>query len=254
MSSDGYSCPDSGSFAFMGFPYGSAALTQYIDPNYNYVNYSRWLEDFFWSGYSLDMSVNDALNYASQMDFNQNFGDTMLHNSFTAIWPFWNTTSNSWYNATGPNSRLVLYGDGNIYLFGYWIIAGTASGGRMSGQGNAWNVHNIEGPSPDGQYGTVYGGNYGDAGYINGEFGGEAHGEIYLYGYSSPGYYSHLYVYVSDDGNNWNYVNDQYVTANSPYSIDVGTYSGNFKYISIVGYDDVGYSCCLNIDSVLVTP
>jgi hypothetical protein len=85
----------------------------------------------------------------------------------------------------------------------------------------------------------------------------EAHGHIEIYGYSGPGgYYSDLYVYVSDDNQNWYQVGSmQTITATSPYWIDVGTYSGNFRYIKIVGYDspDRWLSVCLWLDCVQVT-
>jgi len=80
----------------------------------------------------------------------------------------------------------------------------------------------------------------------------DAHGHIELYGYSAPGYYSHLYVYVSSDYQNWDLVASKTITTTSPYWIDCGT-SGNFIYIYILVYDS-GFSALLYVDSVRVTP
>jgi len=92
---------------------------------------------------------------------------------------------------------------------------------------------------------------------IVGSIGWEATGHVYLYGYSVWGFYSDLQVWVSNDYQNWDQVGyTQTITDTSPYWIDVGTPSGTFRYIAIVGYDspERWLSVCLYLDSVRVTP
>jgi hypothetical protein len=83
----------------------------------------------------------------------------------------------------------------------------------------------------------------------------EAHGHIYLYGYSYTGYYTHLYVYVSyyhDSG--WIHVSNQTVNPGSAHWIYCGSYGSNFRYIAIVAINDKGMSANLFVDSVKVIP
>jgi hypothetical protein len=114
------------------------------------------------------------------------------------------------------------------------------------------NPSGLCGPSPDGNFAYLYAGNYGDEAMIIANMNGEASGHVYLNGYSDSGYYSNLYVYVSNDGTNWYLLpnGDQIITANSAYYIDCGSYS-NFQYVAVVGYDS-GDSVSLHIDSVQV--
>jgi hypothetical protein len=83
----------------------------------------------------------------------------------------------------------------------------------------------------------------------------EAHGHIYIYGHSGSGYYSHVYTYVSYNNNNdWTQTSSQTISGTNDRWIDCGSYSGNFRYIAIVGIDDNGYSCNMFIDCVNVNP
>jgi hypothetical protein len=73
-------------------------------------------------------------------------------------------------------------------------------------------------------------------------------------GYSSPGYYSHLYVYVSYNNQDWDQVCSQTVYPGSVHSIDCGSYEDDFRYIAIVVYDDYGASGSVHVDAVSVVP
>lgn len=125
--------------------------------------------------------------------------------------------------------------------------------GTISGNGaaNAWN--NILGPGNDDSYAEIYGGNYGDAAAIGVQLNEQTSGEIYLYGYSYSGYYSHIYVYVSNDMQSFTPVSSGYVYPGSPQAIDIG-YASNFRYIYIAGFDDEGLSCRMEIDAISVVP
>ena len=79
--------------------------------------------------------------------------------------------------------------------------------GWISGQGNAWDGDKLKGPTNDNEFARIYAGNYGDAGGITAKMVGETYGYIYVSGYALSGYYnSHLYCYVSQNGQNWNLV------------------------------------------------
>jgi hypothetical protein len=122
------------------------------------------------------------------------------------------------------------------------------------GHGAVYNPTGIVGSSNDGNYAVIAGPNFGDGGNIVGWMNAEAHGHIYLYGYSAPGYYTHLYVFVSYNNNNdWSQTSVQTVYPGSAQWIDCGSYyGGNFRYIAIAAIDDNGMSANLYMDSVRV--
>jgi hypothetical protein len=112
MSDDGYDDADDGDFCYIGFPWGSASLNQTVDTeNYGDTYYHSWVEQFFYIALADDCTVNQALDMASYQCFGgQLFGETALHNNFTAIWP---------PLAPGINSTMAVYGNGNIHLYQY---------------------------------------------------------------------------------------------------------------------------------------
>ena len=84
MSSNGYAGPDSGAHCYIGFPWGSASLSQdganAIDnkSGYSDVTYGEFVADFFFAALSLHDSVYQALNYASDVCWNEPFGESNL--------------------------------------------------------------------------------------------------------------------------------------------------------------------------------
>ena len=147
----------------------------------------------------------------------------------------------------------IWQGDTGYY---YWIMDGYSpacisiitSFGTYAQGGISNPPTNIVGPQ-DGNYAYIYGGNSGDGGYIIGKMSSVTSGQICIYGYSSPGYYSDLHVYVSLDDQNWDQVGYLTISSSTPYWIYVGSYSYDFKYIGIAGYDS-GDSVFLHLDSV----
>jgi rhodanese-related sulfurtransferase len=118
------------------------------------------------------------------------------------------------------------------------------------GAGGCNNPNNAVG-SPDGNYAQLYGGNYNDGAFIVG-WVGDISGEVYIYGYSYSGYYTHLHVYTSYNNNyDWTEIGVFTVSSDSPQWIDCG-YGSNFRYIAIAGIDDNGMSARMEIDSVRV--
>jgi hypothetical protein len=128
MSGDGYASPDNGDFCYIGFHYGSAALTQCINCPYPYWH---WLEHFFAYALTNNWSVKQALNEASQQFYQENFGETPLYEGFTAIWPmFYSDPPGEWRppwygdpywhivpgKETGPG-QMKVYGNSNIKLY-----------------------------------------------------------------------------------------------------------------------------------------
>jgi hypothetical protein len=257
MSDDGYDDPDGGGFVYLGFPWGAAALNQSIAGSSQ--EYVYWVQDFFYFALSLDISVNQALDMASQARFGGlDFDETALHDDFDAIWPIWNGTQ--WNAPPYGNCTLAVYGNGNIHLYEYFVHNVNWYGG-YGGYGGYYYVNNpngIIGGSNDDQYTTLYAEGYDSQAMIIGSLeyylSNNAKGNIYLYGYSTPGYNSHIYVYVSYDYSNWYYVSDQWITQSSPGLISVGSYSSSFRYIAILVYNDYYTASSFNVDSVLVIP
>ena len=117
------------------------------------------------------------------------------------------------------------------------------------------NHEYLRGSSIDGNYAQIYCPNPPSMGQIIGTFNEEyVHGLLQIYGKTAPGgYLSDLYVYVSTDNQNWDYIGFRRITSTSPYWIDLGYVEDCFKYVAIVGYDS-GYSVNLYLDCVRVTP
>lgn len=113
-----------------------------------------------------------------------------------------------------------------------WEKTSTYGGGILQ------NPENIIGESHDGNYAHLICQSSGASARIVGLMNTEATGHIKVYCYSQPGYVSDLYVYVSGNGYNWYQVGSMIgVGQTSPGWLDIGTYSGNFRYIAICGYD-----------------
>lgn len=120
------------------------------------------------------------------------------------------------------------------------------------GAGSVTNPNNLIGAN-DGQYTTLYGGNRGDSGWIVGKMNTAAAGHVYIYGYSSTGYYTHLIVSTSSDGISWATLSSQTVNPTSgPYYINCGSTTYPFTYLKLTGTDDTGMSARLNVDAVHV--
>ena len=135
----------------------------------------------------------------------------------------------------------------------FWVSSITYT--QAYGSGAVNNPNGLIGSSNNGNYVQLWGGNPGDGGQIIGWMNQVAHGHIYLYGHSGSGYYTHLYTYVSYNNNNdWTQTSVQTVSGTNDRWIDCGSYSGNFRYIAIVGIDDTGNSANIFIDSVKVQP
>ncbi len=122
MSQFGYNDSDTGNYCFIGFPWGSASLSQSIEHD-SQLTYSAWMGQFF--GYALHygMTVRDALDTASQTLFTYDFGSMDLYTNFTARWPMYlyNETIEDydWTDNGGyVNSTLAIYGNSNMYLRG----------------------------------------------------------------------------------------------------------------------------------------
>jgi hypothetical protein len=241
MSNDGYNNPDSGAHCFMGFVWGSASLSQTITG----VSpiYATWLENFAWYALIGDRSINNALDEASQDNFGQDFDATTLATNFGAQWPMWSTTLQQWVANPYYNSKLVVYGNGNMHLYEYFVQDCLSASGSNGGVDNADNIENEN----DGQYAHLYASYPGQA-VVDCSVGWAAKGHIYLYGYSTVT--SYVRVYVSSDNSNWQSVNSFTVNSASANWIDVGNYANNFNYIAIVVYPYGNFY----VDSVLVIP
>ncbi len=249
MSANGYTHADSGGHCYMGFPYGSASLSQQVDNAYPNVYYWMWVEDFLYYGLSFEMSVIQALDHASYNKFNCGFGDTTLYTNFVAIWDPLPHQS---------NCKLVVYGNGNIHLYEYFVHYPYVSSGS-AGSGLVSNQNGFTGAQPDASYTRLRAINVNDQATVVGSMGYSganlANGHIWVYGYSS-GYTSRLGVWVSyysDSG--WQSVGNINVSPGGAHWIDCGTYSSNFRYISFVVYrESGGPSSDMYLDNVIVLP
>ncbi len=259
LASDGYNYPDTSGDCFIGFDLMSPGLewSIYKDSTVTGQTFIEYFYAYATAGYT----VRNALNQASLDLFGTSFTLTPLVDTFESWFPG-GTFNGVTFEAKYYNCTMKIYGDSNIYLTQYY--ANTYISKTAYNNGAANNPTYMLGSTPDGLYTQLYGGDRYDGGMVvskvatdySGSGSGYAYGHIYLQGYSVSGYYSHLYVYVSQMNNNdWQLVNS-FTVYPSPYSvwIDVGNAPYGFKYIAVAGYDDAGLSANLMIDCVRVIP
>ncbi|MCW4018199.1 MAG: PKD domain-containing protein [Candidatus Bathyarchaeota archaeon] len=158
-------------------------------------------------------------------------------------------TNNAWSGAASYNTVTVQNPPTN-----YWVSS-IVPQPTTYGNGAINNPNGLVGSSNNANFVQIYGGNSGDGGNIVGAMNAPAHGNIKIYGYSAPGYWTHIHVYVSYNANNdWVPVSNQTITSSSPYWINCGNYPSDFRYIAIAALYESGYSANLFVDSVSVTP
>ena len=113
ISDDGYGDPDMGSQVYIGFPNGSASLSQNIPYENGTDPYAYWVYYFlYWAVYD-DISVTEALNRASSVVYGYSFGDCPLRTRFTAYW--WDPDN----PMEDEDCTMAVYGNGNIHLKNY---------------------------------------------------------------------------------------------------------------------------------------
>jgi rhodanese-related sulfurtransferase len=138
----------------------------------------------------------------------------------------------------------------------YWISDVTAATWYGSQACHVWNENNICGAYSDNALAQIYAGNYHDQAVIVSHMSGDAHGDIWLTGYSVPGYYTDYQVWVSYDNVNWGsnpiYTGQIYDSQTVQHDFYGGYTSNTFRYIAIVCYD-TGLSCNMFVDNVAVT-
>jgi hypothetical protein len=108
MSTNGFTYPDTGPYCYIGFVGGSAALDQVIPYPSGNTKYCVFVLHFFIGLLNNDLTVNQALDYASyQAFYPAAFAGTALYQGFTAYW-----------EGLGQDSgKMVVYGNGDIYLY-----------------------------------------------------------------------------------------------------------------------------------------
>jgi len=145
MSRDGYYLSDSGPYCYIGVPWGSASLSQpYVDPSYPTTTYYDFVYAFFYYALCMQESVNQALDSAAYMCFTPDcFGATALYSGFTADWPQIGTMS---------GCTMVVYGNGNIYLYpgGPDYVSVPSVSGPSSGVANTSYQFNASSTDPCG--------------------------------------------------------------------------------------------------------
>jgi hypothetical protein len=157
MSSDGYCMPDSGAYCYIGFVNGSASLCQAVDNRPSgTTTYAPFVYLFFYGLLNLDLTVNDALDYAASQAFPpEAFAGTELYQGFTADWGMGNPYSNC--------DHMVVYGNGDIYLYagGPDYVTTPSISGPTSGYTNTAYQFTASATDPYGYY-LTYTFNWGD--------------------------------------------------------------------------------------------
>ena len=113
MSLNGYTNPDSGAYCYIGFPTGSASLSQTLAYWWPSTTYYDFVYNFFYYALVGQLTVNQALDAASYICWTPNYFGSCPLMGFTAIWPL-NTNPPS--NSIQSGCSMVVYGNGNIHL------------------------------------------------------------------------------------------------------------------------------------------
>lgn len=131
--------------------------------------------------------------------------------------------------------------------------------GQLSGYGGVYNEWGIEGLWPDEDEAAIYGYVEGDSGAIfgitNAYLGSPFTHDIQLYCHTWDGYEPYIYVFVSNDYQNWYSAGEGMIYNTEPTYIDVGAPNMQFHFIAIVAEVPYGhYGAVLWIDCVTVFP
>jgi len=255
MSIDGYDDADDGYFCYMGFYWGSASLCQIVDPDYTTTYYYEWVEQFFYSALHNDISVNDALDDASIECFNEDFGQSDLHNDFTAVWP---GIGGDW-----TECQLNVYGNGNMHLYQQSLTVNAnpqlsadvyIDGQKLGTTGNYFNVpsgsHVIQVSIPEGYAfkNFTWNGGYSTSNpmtlNVSSDMTVTAYFEAEYYWLTVDAcgtYHSYLPAPISIDDGAWTGVaGDSFWVPEGYHSIEVpeyGYYEGvNYQFYTFEGY------------------
>ena len=253
ISDDGYTYADDGDYCYIGFPWGSAALNQTVESGFEI--YAEWVKKFFWYALSFDISINNALNEASLDIYNDKFGDTDLATGYSALWPMY--VVDEWITVPFEDSTMVVYGNGNIHLYEYYIKEVDST--STSGIGAVSGANYITGVTADSNYAYLYTDYYwGISGHavLVGDIGWIGTGDVYLYGKTDSGISSKVQVWVSYNGVTYYQVGtEKTITNTSADWIDFGTYSNEFRYIAISCLSDTsGEASRFSVDFARIIP
>ncbi|MBN1357396.1 hypothetical protein JW988_01375 [Candidatus Bathyarchaeota archaeon] len=205
----------------------SAMLAQ-EDSGSETVNSNVWICGD-WAGYAGDTFPLPAGTWTIQME------DYGALNHFDI--GGYSNSSNPAQFTVSSNMTITAYYDYQPYN---WVESINDYGGSVA------NPENLVGWNPDGQVTTLTGyGPYQYYGWIEAAMDSQATGHICVYGAG----YGSLYVYVSSNGYNWNYVSTTQVTQQTPYWVDCGIYTGTFNYIALTTESPSEFSV-IDIDAV----
>jgi hypothetical protein len=148
MSGDGYAEPDTHDFCYIGFVGGSAALSQTIPAEYtgSPQPYYLWLQRFFNNALTNDWTVKHALDVASGVTYNADFGQIDLHTGFLASWPMYR--NGEWtYEGYEFEGWMKVYGNSNVKLYQQTLTL-SANGGfsptfTLDGQSQGIGTYNL---------------------------------------------------------------------------------------------------------------
>jgi hypothetical protein len=255
---DGYSNSNNAAdHCFIGFSGASPCLGSGSFNDSSAVA-SDFIVQFYDYAVNQGYTVHDALNQASNDEniFSLPYAESPLYRG-VGYYTWWAYNPNfPDMNETWYPGHMEVFGDSNIHLLPYADVSDAAEWEYYGG----WvdDAENLNGGSNDGNFAHIHCPNYypeNDMAMIIATLDKETSGHIAIYGRSGEGYYSDLLVYVADEypSENWECVNSLTITQSSPYWISIGDFSGNFRYIAVVGYDSQN-SVCLYLDSVRVTP
>jgi hypothetical protein len=232
ISSNGYTSPDYSQQAFIGWTGEAPFLSKdFIVGD----DGDAFLRQFYINALYRGFDLRNSLNFAAQTVWQVNFENSIF------------------YRGTTGMGHMVVYGQGTMYI-GYTAYASSIHSYAYgySGAGYISNRNNLLGSQLDGKFAELHAGNLNDYAFVVTELNRQASGTVHLQAYSGTGYYTHVIVRVSNNGNTWTTLADGYLNHNNPAYVYCGSAS-NFRYVGISVIDDIGWSASLFVDSIHVT-
>jgi hypothetical protein len=225
-------------------------------------------------GYSYYNSGCGGCGYKSHIEVFTSPDGSTWNEVYSAIWNPKSGNPITWFNIASVGT--VKYVDieaiddtgysANVYMDSVSLYLGSYIQSYVTssklGSGSVNNPSNIVGV-PDGKLAQIYGGNLGDGGWIEGQLSSTFSGWVMVDGYSyynsgcgGCGYDSHVYVFVSSDGTNWQqiYVATWDPTSGNPITwFTIESNVQNVQYVKIEAIDDNGYSANIYVDGIYVS-
>jgi hypothetical protein len=116
-SENGFTSPDYSGYSFISFENMSPMISAYLDPTISSLLHKHWLVYFYYALLQTGRTVNQALNYASQLcDYSSGFAQTKLCQGGDQYFPGSSALDPPYDEPIWVYSKMRIYGDGTMIV------------------------------------------------------------------------------------------------------------------------------------------